>query len=66
LSSLYYSIQGVNAAPTAAQKEHLAELEPRADGLINETESLINDRMTKLNELLRQNNGPVVIFAKSK
>lgn len=66
MGSLYSSIQGVNAAPTQAQREHFTELQPALKRLIDEAERLINDRITKMNEQLRQQNAPVVIFERSK
>lgn len=65
LSSLYFSIQGVNAGPTPAQKEYLSELQPRATAVVSEAEKLINERILKLNELLRQHNGPIIVTGQS-
>jgi hypothetical protein len=65
LSSLYFSIQGVNAGPTPAQKEYLSELQPRATAVVSEAEKLINERIPKLNELLRQHNGPIIVTGQS-
>lgn len=61
LTSLFRSVQGVNAAPTVAQKEFFNELEPRANSLIVEARRLIRERLPKINELLGNNGAPIVI-----
>jgi photosystem II stability/assembly factor-like uncharacterized protein len=66
LGSLLSSIQGVNAAPTTAQKELFSDLLPRATTLIREVGREVSERMTKLNAMLTRNSAPIVVTAKNK
>lgn len=64
LSSLFFTIQGVNAAPTPAQKEFFAELQPQATARVSEANKFVSEQMPKLNETLRKNNAPIVILGR--
>jgi photosystem II stability/assembly factor-like uncharacterized protein len=65
LSSLFFSIQGVNAAPTAAQREFFDELKPEFQSKLAEVNKFLNEQMPKLNETLRKNNAPTVVVGKT-
>lgn len=65
LSSLFSSIQGVNAAPTFAQKEFYDELQPEFQAKMPEVNKFLNEQMPKLNETLRKNNAPIVVVGKA-
>jgi DNA-binding MurR/RpiR family transcriptional regulator len=64
LSSLFSSVQGVNAAPTPAQKEFFDELQQEFQSKMPEVNKFLNEQMPKLNETLRKNNAPTVIVGK--
>ncbi|NDD63156.1 MAG: hypothetical protein EBZ36_04125 [Acidobacteria bacterium] len=66
LGSLFGSIQGVNAGPTLAQKEVLEEIVPQATDLIRTIEKDYTERVTRLNELLKKSNAPVIVVARVK
>lgn len=66
LSGLFASIQGVNAAPTPAQIEAFAELQPEVATALADAEKVINERLKKLNELLRKNDAPTLIIGRMK
>jgi hypothetical protein len=65
LSSLFSSVQGVNAAPTAAQKEFFDELQQEFQAKMPEVNRFLNEEMPKLNETLRKNNASTVIVGKA-
>ncbi len=65
LSSLFSSVQGVNAAPTPAQREFFDELEREFQTKMLEMDKFLNDQMPKLNEMLRKNNVSIVIVGKA-
>ncbi len=62
LSSLFFSIQGVNAAPTSAQKEFFNELQPEFQSKLAEVNKFLSEQMPKLNDKLKGGNAPTVIF----
>jgi photosystem II stability/assembly factor-like uncharacterized protein len=65
LSSLLSSIQGVNAAPTSAQKEFFGELQQEFQAKIPEVNKFLSEQLPKLNEMLKKNNAPTVIIGKA-
>jgi photosystem II stability/assembly factor-like uncharacterized protein len=64
LSSLFSSIQGVNAAPTPAQKEFFDELQPEFQSKLAEVNKFLGEQMPKFNDKLKSNNAPTVVFSK--
>jgi hypothetical protein len=64
LFSLFSTIQGVNAAPTAAQKEYFDELQQEYQAKLPEVGKYLTDQLAKLNDFLRKNNAPTVIAGK--
>jgi hypothetical protein len=65
LSSLLSSVQGVNAAPTAAQKEFFDELQQEFQSEMPEVNKFLNEKMQKLNETLKKNNASTVIVGRA-
>lgn len=65
LSSLFGTIQGVNAAPTQAQKEYFDELQSEFQTKIAEVEKFIHEQLPKVNDTLKKNNAPTVLFGKT-
>jgi hypothetical protein len=65
LASLFSSVQGVNAAPTPAQKEFFDELQQEFQSKIPEVNRFLNEQMPKLNETLRKNNASTVIVGRA-
>jgi photosystem II stability/assembly factor-like uncharacterized protein len=65
LSSLFSSVQGVNAAPTSAQKEFFDELQQEFQTKMPEVNKFLNEEMPKLNETLRKNNASTVIVGRA-
>lgn len=62
LSSLFAGIQGVNAAPTKAQKEFFSEIQPEFQTKIAEVEKFIREQLPKVNDSLKKHNAPTVIL----
>ncbi len=65
LSSLFGNIQGVNAAPTKAQREFFDEIQPEFQTRITEAEKFIREQLPKVNDPLKKHNAPTVIFGKA-
>jgi hypothetical protein len=64
LGGLFFGIQGVNAAPTAAQREYFAELQPEFQQKMAPVVKFLNESVPKINETLRKHNAPTIIPAK--
>jgi hypothetical protein len=64
VGSLFFSIDGVNAAPTAPQKEYFAALQTEFQQKIEEVNKYLTQSVAQLNETLRRNNAPTVIAGK--
>lgn len=64
LSLLFSTIQGVNTAPTKAQKEFFAEIQPEFQTQIAESEKFIREQLPKVNDPLKKHNVPTVILGK--
>jgi photosystem II stability/assembly factor-like uncharacterized protein len=62
LSSLFGTIQGVNAAPTRAQQEFFDELQPEFQTRIAEAETFLRERLPKVNDVLKANQAPALIL----
>ncbi len=65
LNSLFSSIDGVNAAPTPAQKEFYAEVQTEFRAKMEEVNKFLNQAVPKLNEALRKQGAPTVLAGKS-
>lgn len=64
LGGLFFDIDGVNAAPTPAQREYFAELQTEFPQRLAEVNKFISDAVPKMNETLRRFNAPVIIAGK--
>ncbi|HWP42786.1 MAG TPA: hypothetical protein VNO14_06100, partial [Blastocatellia bacterium] len=64
LGGLFSTIEGVNAAPTPAQREAFNEVQSEFREKIAEVNRYINESVPKLNETLRKHNAPTVIAGK--
>jgi photosystem II stability/assembly factor-like uncharacterized protein len=64
LGGLFSGIQGVNAAPTQAQREYFAELQPEFQQKMTTVVKFLNDSVAKINETLRKHNAPTIIAGK--
>ncbi|HSE98485.1 MAG TPA: hypothetical protein VLD57_09500, partial [Blastocatellia bacterium] len=64
LGGLFFSIEGVNAAPTPAQRELFGELQSEFRDRMTEVNNFINQSVPRLNEALRRHNAPTVIPGK--
>jgi photosystem II stability/assembly factor-like uncharacterized protein len=64
LGGLYFSIQGVNAAPTPAQREYLTEVQADYNASMGEIVKFINESVPKMNETLKKYNAPIIIPGK--
>ncbi len=65
LSSLFGTIQGVNAAPTQAQREYFDEIQPEFQTGIAAAEKYIREQLPKVNDPLKKHNAPTVILGKT-
>ena len=64
LGGLFFGIQGVNAAPTAAQREYFAELQTEFQQKMAPVIKFLNESVPKINETLRKHNAPTIIAGK--
>jgi predicted transglutaminase-like cysteine proteinase len=64
LGTLFFEIDGVNAAPTPAQKESFAELQTEFQQRLNEVNRFVNETVPKMNDTLRRFNAPTIIAGK--
>nr|MBA3321286.1 hypothetical protein [Pyrinomonadaceae bacterium] len=58
-------IEGVNAAPTPAQREYFTEIQTEFRQRIVEVNKFTNESVPQLNDALRRANAPTVIAGKS-
>src|ERR1051325_10667025 len=65
LSSLFLEMDGVNAAPTPAQREFIAELQKELPQKVGEVNKFINETIPKMNETLRRFNAPTIMTGKA-
>lgn len=64
LSGLYFGIQGVNAAPTPAQREYFTEVQAEYNANMSDIVKFINESVPKMNETLKRHNAPIIIPGK--
>jgi hypothetical protein len=64
IGSLFFSIDGVNAAPTFAQREHFGEVQTEFTQKIAEVNKFLADTVPQVNELLRRFNAPTLMTGK--
>lgn len=64
LGSLFSDIDGVNAAPTPAQREYFAELQTEFPKKLGEVNRFIDETIPKMNETLRRYDAPTIIAGK--
>jgi hypothetical protein len=64
VGGLFGDIDGVNAAPTPAQREYFLELQKEFPERASEINRFINEAVPKLNDTLRKHNAPTVIAGK--
>ncbi|HEX7177872.1 MAG TPA: hypothetical protein VF240_21615, partial [Pyrinomonadaceae bacterium] len=64
IGSLFFSIDGVNAAPTHAQREHFGEVQTEFTQKIAEVNKFLADTVPQVNELLRRFNAPTLMTGK--
>jgi photosystem II stability/assembly factor-like uncharacterized protein len=61
---LFFGIDGVNAAPTPAQREYVAELQTEFPQKLGEVNKFIKETVPSMNETLRRFNAPTIIVGK--
>jgi hypothetical protein len=64
IGSLFSSIDGVNAAPTPAQREFFADIQLEFRARMDEVNKFINQTVPQLNDALRRHSAPTVIAGK--
>jgi photosystem II stability/assembly factor-like uncharacterized protein len=64
LGGLFFDIDGVNAAPTPAQREYFAELQSEFPQKLGEVNKLVGETVPKMNDTLRRFNAPTIIAGK--
>jgi photosystem II stability/assembly factor-like uncharacterized protein len=64
LGGLYFGIQGVNAAPTSAQREYVTEVQAEYNANMGDIVKFINESVPKMNETLKKHNAPIIIPGK--
>ncbi|HKY05137.1 MAG TPA: hypothetical protein VJQ56_09610, partial [Blastocatellia bacterium] len=64
LGGLFFTIDGVNAAPTGPQREEFAVLQSEFNEKMAEVNRFLNQTVPQLNETLRRHNAPTVIAGK--
>jgi ElaB/YqjD/DUF883 family membrane-anchored ribosome-binding protein len=65
LVNLFFTIEGVNARPTPAQKENFDELAAEVPQRISEVNKFVNETVTQMNEALKKAGLPVLIAGKA-
>lgn len=64
LGSLFFGIDGVNAAPTPYQRRYFEELQPEFREKMAQVNEYLTGGLARLNETLRRHNGPIVVTGK--
>jgi photosystem II stability/assembly factor-like uncharacterized protein len=64
LGGLFFSIEGVNAAPTPAQREYFEELQAEFPKKMAEVNKFITQTVPQMNETLRRYNAPTLVAGK--
>jgi hypothetical protein len=64
LGNLFFTIEGVNAAPTAAQRENFDELAAEVPLRISEVNRFITESVSRINEALKKQGLPALIAGK--
>jgi photosystem II stability/assembly factor-like uncharacterized protein len=64
LGGVFFTIEGVNAAPTPSQREWFNELQSEFRERVAEVNTFINQSVPRLNETLKKHNAPTVIAGK--
>ncbi len=64
LGGLFFTIDGVNAAPTPPQREEFAVLQSEFNEKLAEVNRFLSQTVPQLNETLRRHNAPTVIVGK--
>ena len=64
LGNLFFTIEGVNAAPTPAQRAYLEELQTEFRQKLDEANRFIAQSVPQINETLRKHNAPQLIPGK--
>jgi photosystem II stability/assembly factor-like uncharacterized protein len=62
LTSLFGSIQSVNAGPTRAQQEYFAELSPEFQTRLAQADKFLRERLPQVNDTLKANQAPALIL----
>ncbi|MEW6213220.1 MAG: hypothetical protein AB1631_33295, partial [Acidobacteriota bacterium] len=65
LVNLFFTIEGVNAAPTPAQREEFNEIAAEVPQRVNEVNRFISETVAKMNEALKKAGLPVLIAGKA-
>ncbi|MEW6213516.1 MAG: hypothetical protein AB1631_34795, partial [Acidobacteriota bacterium] len=65
LVNLFFTIEGVNAAPTPAQKENFDEIAAEVPQRINEVNKFVSETVAQMNEALKKAGLPVLIAGKA-
>ncbi len=65
LFNLFFTIDGVNAAPTPAQRETFDEVAAEVPQRVNEVNKFINETVAQMNEALKKAGLPVLIAGKA-
>jgi hypothetical protein len=64
VGSLFFTIDAVNAGPTAPQREYFAALQTEFQQKMDEVNKYLSQSVAQLNETLRRHNAPTVIAGK--
>lgn len=64
LGSLFFGIDGVNAAPTPYQRKYFEELQPDFRLKAGAVNKFLMEGISQLNEVLRRHNAPIVVTGK--
>jgi hypothetical protein len=64
VGGLFFTIDAVNAAPTAPQREYFAELQTEFQQKMAEANKFLSQTVPQMNETLRRYNAPTIIAGK--
>jgi len=64
IGGLFFTVDGVNTAPTPAQQELFSELQKESAAKMGEVNRYFTESVTQLNEALRRAGGPTLVLGK--
>ena len=64
IGGLFFTVEGVNAAPTPSQREYFGELQAEFPKKVDEVNKFLTQTVPQMNETLRRHNAPTLVAGK--